>query len=297
MKALVKYPIVETLLKGKDFDTLNVFFSYPVVTIKTIIPAFLIAKRHKYNPEDLKLWIDMVMLYHGAQKDIHNPKFICPANLQAAHQEALDLYEKHLEREKRKREEEYERTRPRDIFWYLDHHKEEFKLIQENPGRFEELNEIYGGLDPRCHYWIEDFADPDTGELIPFLRCEFLQEYQLTPETSKKLNENFIKLKSRFFNIEFGDNELQIVSLDSIEEYGKEGKIMHNCIETNNYFMKPDSLILSVRKEGKPVADVELSLRTFKIVQCYGPCNHQTQYRKQIEELISKNVDMIKSRM
>ena len=297
MIALIKYPFVETLIKQRDFDTLNVFFSYPIETIQTIIPAFYISRRHKYIPDDLKLWIDMVMLYHRAQKDIHNPRFICPQNLQAAHQEALDLYKKHLEIENRKREEEYERTRPRDIFWYLDHHKEELKVIKEDPNRLVELDEIYGGLDPRCQYFVYEKVDEDTGEIELSLERDFLDYYELTPEKSGKLNENFTKLKSRFFNIEFGNNDLKIVSLDSLEEYRKEGNLMHNCIETNNYFLKPDSLILSVRKDGEVVADVEISLLSFKVIQCFGPCNSPTPYFAEIKELISQNIDIIKSRM
>ena len=62
-------------------------------------------------------------------------------------------------------------------------------------------------------------------------------------------------------------------------------------------WIKKDSLILSVKKNNLRVADVEISLKTFKILQCWGPCNQPTPYRDKIEQLIKDNIHLIKERM
>lgn len=297
MKVLVKYPFVETLVKQGDIETLHIFFSHSLKTILTIIPAYNIIKRHNYKPSDLNLWIDMVMIYHYAGKDIRNPRFICPENMEKGHEEALEMAEEMRAIQQRRWNENYERTRPRDVFWFLDHHPEELVKVHEDINYLNELNEIYGGMDPRVRYFTEYFDNECTGTRDLILRQELISNDQLTPEIENKVETNFKKLKSRFFNIEFGDDELSIVSLDSIEAYRIEGQTMRNCVETNSYFLKPDSLILSVRKDGKPMADVEISLLSFKVMQCYGPCNRRSPYLSKIKKLISDNIDIIKGRL
>lgn len=98
-------------------------------------------------------------------------------------------------------------------------------------------------------------------------------------------------------NLEFGDDKLRIKSLDSWEEYHEEGKAMHNCVETNRYWRQTGSLILSVRKDGKRVADVQLNLKSFKIMQCGGPCNKKSKYEDRIRKLIEENIPLIQERL
>ena len=312
IKYLLKYPLIETLVKNGDFRTLHTFFSYRRNEFETVLPSYLIMKRHNYIPSDLKLWIDMVLLYHRAGKDIRNPKFICPEDLQQGHAEAQTIYNRSCDKEHEKRQKGFENARPRDIFWFLDHHKDEELKCANNDEYLYKLAENYGGLDPGWHVEAHDYWDEekqvvktytrrvnDNGLEEPFTMWDYLRslENQEFINNYAKYEEKFKKLKGRFFEIEFFDDELIIKTLNSLEEYKDEGIKMHNCIESNEYWRKPSTLILSVRKDEEIVANVEISLRTFKILQCWGPCNQPTPYRDKIEKLIEENIHLIKERM
>lgn len=106
----------------------------------------------------------------------------------------------------------------------------------------------------------------------------------------------FDRLKKRFVGMTFEEDDLVIMTLDSPQAYIEESRAMHNCIESLKYYIKPSSLILCARLKGKRIADIELSLITYKIIQCCGPCNGFVPERKLIEELIKKNLPEIQAR-
>ena len=98
--------------------------------------------------------------------------------------------------------------------------------------------------------------------------------------------------KSRYFGITFGNDTFIVVVLKSLEEYQREGYLQHHCVYTNGYYGKKDSLVLSARKRDapdKPVETVEISLKTGKILQCFGACNQFTEYHDEIKNLVNKN--------
>ena len=318
---IIKFSFIETLIKEGEFDILDVFLSNDRRTILRILPSFYIMRRHKYHilnkewyknhlnlimKENLRLWIDMVDLLYKAGKDIRNPKYICPEDLQKGHEEAQFLWEEKEARDEMLRREEWERNRPRDIWWFFDNNPEERSKCVGNDEYLYSLAQQYGGLEPGWHVWLEDISDDATGEIITVerigndyglgipIRYNSKDQNYKDFEERKKL---FTKIKQPFFNLEFGDDELRLKSMDSWEEYYREGKAMHNCVESNGYWTKKDSLILSVKKNNLRVADVEISLKTFKILQCWGPCNQPTPYRDKIEGLIQKNIHLIKERM
>lgn len=106
----------------------------------------------------------------------------------------------------------------------------------------------------------------------------------------------FHEMKSRFFGIEFTDGLIHIRVLESVDEIMKEGDIMHHCVFTNNYHLKPDSLILSAYTEDKRLETIELSLSELKVLQCRGLCNENTEYHDRILKLVKKNIPLIKKR-
>lgn len=321
ISGIIKYPFFETLVKSKNWNLIEIFLDNYRRDVERIIPSFFIAKRHKYylfeddgnhfkNYSDQKeytqLWIDMVLLYQKVGQDIRNPKFICPPDLQKGHEEAQTLYDDWQVKQKQREREEWERTRPRDIWWFLDHNPEEEAKCVDNDEYLYELAQNFGGLEQGWHIVNEPLVEETTGDIYIITRrlhdnvAHLLYGYNNNnPHKYWKIkrNEKFNKLKSKFFNLQFGNDELIIKSLNSWDEYYEEGKAMHNCIESNGYWTKPNSLILSVRKGEESVADVEISLETFKIMQCWGPCNQPTPYREQIEKLIEENVNLIKERM
>ena len=111
-------------------------------------------------------------------------------------------------------------------------------------------------------------------------------------KTKKIIYENAV-----FFNLALTDGLLVIKVLQSVDEFLEEGKAMHHCVYTNEYYNRDNTLILSARIDGKRIETVELSLDTFKVVQSRGVCNSNTEYHDRIINLVESNAELIRQRM
>ena len=109
--------------------------------------------------------------------------------------------------------------------------------------------------------------------------------------------ERFQELKSPFFGITFTDGVIQVKVLESVQEYLEEGKALHHCVFTNEYYLKKQSLILSARIDGKRIETIEVSLETMKVIQCRGLQNKNTEYHDRIIDLVNRNIRQIQSRV
>jgi len=124
-------------------------------------------------------------------------------------------------------------------------------------------------------------------------RWEEARRQQL--ERDEKEKENFIKNKSRYFGICFGNKNINISVLDSVEAYKDEGDAMHHCVFSCAYYTHNDSIILSAKdRDGKRLATIELSLTNWKILQCRGVCNEVPKDYNAICGLVRKNVGLFK---
>lgn len=103
----------------------------------------------------------------------------------------------------------------------------------------------------------------------------------------------FQELKSKFFGIAFSDGTIQVHVLESVQEHLEEGVSMLHCVFSNEYYLKPNSLILSATINGKRVETVEVSLETMKVVQSRGLQNKNTEYHDRIVNLVEKNMHLI----
>mgnify|MGYP002914621775 FL=1 len=74
-----------------------------------------------------------------------------------------------------------------------------------------------------------------------------------------------------------------------------EGRLMHHCV--GGYHNRKNSLILSARIDGRRIETVEVSLKTFEVVQCRGVCNENTEYHDRIIALVNSNMSLIRQRM
>ena len=109
--------------------------------------------------------------------------------------------------------------------------------------------------------------------------------------------ERFQELKSPFFGITFTDGVIQVKVLESVQEYLEEGKALHHCVFTNEYYLKEQSLILSARIDGKRIETIEVNLDTLKVVQSRGLQNKNTEYHDRIIDLVNRNIRQIQSRV
>jgi hypothetical protein len=60
--------------------------------------ALRICHRHNYKITDRELWRDMIEQLYKMEKDLHNPHYVCPANLKEAHDKVSATYRKNLQK-------------------------------------------------------------------------------------------------------------------------------------------------------------------------------------------------------
>lgn len=104
--------VIEGLIQNNMFETLWKCRQYPLLHALAFdwnrdynnagkMSAVKIVLRHGYKVTDGRMWLDMVDMLERLHKDIRNPKYVCPANLQKAHDEALELYHKHEDKQRK----------------------------------------------------------------------------------------------------------------------------------------------------------------------------------------------------
>ena len=211
----------ETLLKTGQTGLLRYFVHNGFHKLESFWASVKICIRNGYHVKDASIWCDYIDLLRFFDKDIHNAKYVCPANLKAEHDKLVVKKQEFLKRQK------------------------------------AEKAKIKALADEAC----------------------------------------FNELKSRFFGIEFSDGTIHIRVLESAKEVMQEGEALHHCVFTNEYHLKPDTLILSACIGDKRLETVELSLSELKVLQCRGLCNQNTEYHDRIINLVSKNIPKIKKRI
>lgn len=113
---------------------------------------------------------------------------------------------------------------------------------------------------------------------------------------AKKWEAKYRETKGKFFGICFGNENINISVISSVVEMAEEGKVLHHCVYTNGYYKKKDSLILSAKNmEGKRMETIELSLKSFRVVQSRGFQNENSSCHKEILKLVESNINRIKA--
>lgn len=104
--------VIEGLLKNNMFETLWKCKQYSLLHALAYnwdrdyndadkMAAVKIVLRHGYKVTDGRIWLDMIDMLKRAQKDIRNPKLVCPYDLEKAHDKAMDLCNKYEERQRK----------------------------------------------------------------------------------------------------------------------------------------------------------------------------------------------------
>ena len=88
----------------------------------------------------------------------------------------------------------------------------------------------------------------------------------------------FIELKSRYFGLSMSDGQIDLHTLDSIDDYYEVGNRMNICTGSAHYFNKSESLVLVAYIGTKQVATIEVSLTDYAIIQCRGYANGSCEY-------------------
>lgn len=216
---ILKSPAAETLLKSKQIAMLQHFEKS--IHMQGNWPSIRICIRNGYIIKDASMWEDYISLLRFFRRDLHNPKYVCPANLRKAHDRLV--------------------RKKRDL------------------DRKQKIAEMRKRLDK------EQVA--------------------------------YANSKSKFFGLVFTRGNIQIKTIESVEEIMIEGDILNHCVFTNAYHKKADSLIMSARIKNEPVETIELSLKHLQVLQARGINNKHSRYHKQIIGIVNNNIPQIVARM
>lgn len=106
----------EILAKGRQWDMLKHLLSPSKAhDVEQWWKEIRVAMRNGYHIKDAGLWLDMVELLSKCGKDVRNPHYICPANLHAAHDAALMMDARRLDRLAAQRADEEKDRKARKI--------------------------------------------------------------------------------------------------------------------------------------------------------------------------------------
>lgn len=127
-------------------------------------------------------------------------------------------------------------------------------------------------------------------------RAEAQRELEAKRKEAIKWEKQYQADKAKFFGICFGDENVVITVIQSVADMAEEGTKMHHCVFSMEYYKRKDSLILTARSaaDGKRIETIEVSLKTFKVVQSRGVQNTNTPYHDEIIDLVNKNINLIK---
>lgn len=107
---------------------------------------------------------------------------------------------------------------------------------------------------------------------------------------------SFTRRMKKFAGLLIVGDGLSIAPLMTIKEFADEGAAMHHCVFSGAYYKKKDSLILSAKDNtGKRVETIEVSLRSWTILQAFGVNNSLTNRHDDIISLVTENMGAIQA--
>ena len=162
--ALLTDSRVETLLKASQTDHLRYFLSNKK-SFEELWQSYKIAVRNGYEIADISLWSDYVDTLRRLGKDIHNPKYLCPADLKAEHDR------RHEELLKLREREEIEQKQQKAI---------------EDEKRFKELKSKFFGIcftDGTIQVHVLESVQEHLEEGVSMHHCVFSNAYYLKEDS------------------------------------------------------------------------------------------------------------------
>lgn len=84
---------------------------------------------------------------------------------------------------------------------------------------------------------------------------------------------------------------IELKPLQTIKEFYDEGEAMHHCVFTNKYYSKDGCLIIGARVNGERAETIEVNTKEWRIMQCRGKHNQDSQYHEAIMEAMTNNIN------
>lgn len=261
IKVLPSESKAETLIKAKQYALLG-YYNGSSGKIYQYWPSIKICLRNKYKVKDASMWFDYLDLLEYFKKDLNNAHYVCPKDLNNAH----DIYVK-----RKRKIMDFEKMQ-RDYISILKY----FKEFQKEGFVFPK--------NLKREYQI--LADRQKADRLAKKKKELDKE-----------NQKYRDLIRPFLDMQICDKFIQIIPLQSIEDFVIEGDTLHHCVYTNGYYKKADRLILSARVGEIRLETIEIDLKTMKVLQCRGIKNKDSEYHVRILKLVNKNMRLIKERL
>jgi len=122
--------------------------------------------------------------------------------------------------------------------------------------------------------------------------------------------ENILKLKSQMDkdnkvyvrkiqwlqDVKITGEGITILPLRTVQSYLLEGDIMGNCLFTNEYYKRKNSLVFVAIRDHVHLEVLEFNFYTWKVLQCYGPSNEETADHHKILDLFRAHIPQLKRR-
>lgn len=183
----VKYnPSAETLLKARQYSLLAYMANGNRNFIETNWPTIKICMRNKYIVKDASMYADYIRLLDRYHKDLRNAHYVCPKDLNAAHDIYVEKRKKEQEREEKKRNEQR-----------LLRQKKAEKEFEKLKSKFFDLNLSDGKIVIVVLKTLEDFKE--EGDAMK--HCVFTNEY-------------FKKKDSLILSARIGDKRIETIELN-----------------------------------------------------------------------------------
>ena len=114
-------------------------------------------------------------------------------------------------------------------------------------------------------------------------------------EERKAARKSFSRRIAKFKDLRIEGLGIVIQPLMSIKEFAEEGNAMGHCVFSYAYYNRPQSLILSARREadGGRIETIEVDLQNLRILQSRGKGNQFTDRHEDILDLINKAMPTI----
>lgn len=106
LRILPDYPHAETLLKAKQYELLRPFRYNESYKVRRYWPSIKICLRNKYQVKDDRMWFDYLEMLQYFRKDLHNAHYVCPKDLQKAHDKLMNKKREIIRREQEQKDRE-----------------------------------------------------------------------------------------------------------------------------------------------------------------------------------------------
>ena len=157
----------------------------------------------------------------------------------------------------------------------------------------------YFGKDVRNAYYVcPAHLSEEHDRLVHKKSCILQEEMKRKQMAQAKKNEGaYKKLHGAYFGICFGNDDIMVSVVSSVQEMAMEGAEMHHCVYENEYYRKKDSLILSAKdSSGNRLETIEIDLKSWSILQSRGKFNQPTDRHQDIIKLVEKNMYQLKKK-